>query len=109
MLGDILGYAVWGGRLPQADREYGWDNFLNEIGVICCMKSPSDRHWWEVNSRYFIANVTMVYQFLEQQWQHQQNPDGVSLSDSRLYLEFPEISPPIALEQIYRTFNFSTF
>ena len=73
------------------------------------MNNHIDRHWSEVNSHYLLKNVTLLQQFLDQQWQHQQNPDGVDPPKKTLTLEIADFSPPTALEQIYRNFELSNF
>jgi ATP-dependent 26S proteasome regulatory subunit len=73
------------------------------------MNSHIDRHWSEVNSHYLLKNVTLLQQFLEQHWQHQQNPAEVDPTQKTPAIEIPDFSPPTALEQIYRSFNLSDF
>ena len=73
------------------------------------MNSHIDRHWSEVNSHYLLKNVTRLQQFLEHQWQHQQNPAEVDPPQKNPAIEIPDLSPPTALEQIYQSFNLSEF
>jgi len=65
--------------------------------------------WSEVNSHYLLKNVKVLQQFLQQQWQHQQNPDRVAPPNELPLVEIPELSPPTALEQVCTTFNLSAF
>lgn len=86
---------------------------LNRTGIKpnknATMNSHIDRHWSEVNSHYLLKNVTLLQQFLEQHWQHRQNPAEVDAPQQPPAIEIPDFSPPTALEQIYRRFNLSDF